>query len=211
MPQYTIKQCDDHSCGPFTLREVEILLGYHIDRDLQCPLAIRSRHARTISKAITNRIDRIGRSPFSERDHNASDLEEIDNTKFVLESAVATSSAHIPETPVMTTRSSPELEFSIPHPNLELTAPLPGLEDVDEPQDQEERLIHLKGTRGMPSELVSTLKVAQEKPKPRPRPQYHGFYCMPLPGNEDGDVSTVPEYESEESDQFIGTGNHDVE
>ena len=104
----------------------------------------------------------------------------------------------------MTTRSSPELEFSIPHSNLELTAPSPGLEDVDKPQDQEERSIHLKGTRDMPSELVSTLKVAQEKPKPRPRPKYHGFYRMPLPWDEDRDVSTVLEYDSEESDQFVG-------
>ena len=206
-----IKQYDDHSCGPFVLREVEILLGYQIERDLQCPFAIRSRHARTISKAITNSIDRIGHSSILERDHNASDIEEVDKAEFVLESAVATSTAHIPKTPVLTTRSSPELEFGIPHPNTELTAPSPGLEDVEEAQDHEERPTHLKGTRDLPIELVSTLKVAQEKPKPRLRPQYHGFYHVPLLGDEEGDISTILEYDSEESDQFVDTGNHDME
>ena len=177
MRQCTIEQHDDHSCGPFALRDVEILLGYHIERDLQCPFAIRNRHARTISKAITNRIER---SPFPKRDQNASDIEEIDKAidtaidkaDFVPNRVVATSSAHIPKTTVTSTRLSPELEVSIPHPDLELTAPSPSpvLEDVDEPQDQ------AKGTRAMPSELISKLRVAQEKPKPRPRPQYDGFY-----------------------------------
>ena len=167
---------------------MEILLGYHIERDLQCPFAMRSRHARTISKAITNSIDRIERLPSPGKDYNASDIDETDKTDFVLEPAVATSSAHISKVPATTMRSSPELEYSIPHPILELTAPLSGLEGVDKHQDQEERPIHLKGTRGMPSDLVSTLKVAQEKPKPRPRPQYYGFYRMPLPEDEDEDA-----------------------
>ena len=100
---------------------------------------------------------------------------------------------------------SPELEVSILYTNLELTTPSPVLGDVDYTQDQEESPTH------MSKELISTLKIAQEKPKPRPRPQYHGFYRMPLPGDEDGDVSTVLEYGSEESDQFVVTGDHDVE
>lgn len=137
---------------------------------------------------MTNRIDRSCSLPLPDRNHSTSGLDQIHKAEFVLEPAVPTSRAHIPNTPVMITRSSPELEFSIPHPILELIAPLSGLEDGIERQDQEERQTHLRGTRDLASELVSTLKVAHEWPKPRPRPEYHGFYHMPLPGDEDGDV-----------------------
>ena len=207
MPQCTVEQHDDHSSGPFALRDVEILLGYQIERDLQCPFAVRNRHARTVFKAITNSINRIERSSFIEGDYKASGIKKTDKADFVPKPVLATSSGNIPKTPVTSTRSSPGLEIRIPHSNLELTAPSPSpvLEDVDDPQDQEKSPIHLKGTRGIPKELVSTLKVAQEEPKPRPRPQYHGWYHMPLPGDEDGDFSTVLEHDNEESDQFVST------
>ena len=164
MPQCTIEQYDDHSCGPFALREVEILLGYQVERDLECPFAIRHRHARTISKAVTNSIDRIGRSPLPERHQMSSDIEEIDKADFVPKPMVATSSAHVSKTPALSMRPSPELEVSIPYTNLELTTPSPVLGDVDYTQDQEESPTHIQ------KELISTLKVAQEKPKPRLRP-----------------------------------------
>ena len=191
MPQCTVEQHDDHSGGPFALRDVEILLGYEIERDLQCPFAVRNRHARTISKAITNSTNRIERSPFTEGDYKASNIEKIDKADFVPKPVLATSSGNISKTPVTSTRSNPELEIRIPHSNLYLTAPSPSpvLEYVDDPQDREESPIHLEGTRDILKELVSTLKVAQEEPKPRPRPQYHGWYHMPLPGDEDGDFS----------------------
>ena len=145
---------------------MEILLGYHIERDLQCPFAMRSQHARIISEVITDVIDEIERSPFPEGDQQA-DIEEIDKADLGPKPMVATSSGRMPKTPVTSTHSGPELEVSLPHTNPELTTPSPILGDVDCTQDQDE------SPPRMARELVSTLKVAQEKPKPRPKPKYH--------------------------------------
>ena len=55
--QCTIRQTDYYSCGPFALREAENLMGFDVENDQECPLAIRCRHAQTIFKAICKHIN----------------------------------------------------------------------------------------------------------------------------------------------------------
>ena len=49
---YNILQNDDHSCGPFALREIEKLIGIPVEMDLDDPVRIRFRHLATIHQGM---------------------------------------------------------------------------------------------------------------------------------------------------------------
>lgn len=156
----------------------------------------------SISKAVSERIEKIKGLLLSGHNHTASDLVETDESEFLWQDRTAARAC-----PTVT-YSKPELEYSITPRQLERITPPPELTDLDDFQDQGDTRQAIR-TKITQHELLSISKTEQEPLKPRPRPQYHDCYWMSLPGVEDGDISTSSRYDDEESDAFVNVSDED--
>ena len=167
-----------------------------MDEDQRCPIAIRCRQARSISKAISKSIDEIKSLTFPEKNHAASDLVEIDESEFLRKDTTAANAFPTVNCP------SPELESSIPPRKREQTTPPPDLKNLDDSQEQGGKQRYAERKRNMQRELASTLRTEQEPLKPRPKSPYHKYYRIDLPDVEDGD-RLISGHDTEGSDAHV--------
>lgn len=75
--QCTTKQTDTWSCGSFSLREAEKLMGLKVDDDQECPIAIRCRHVQSICKAVCKHVQGQGSTSPSTAKHGSPNFMEI--------------------------------------------------------------------------------------------------------------------------------------
>ena len=158
----------------------------------------------SISKAVSQCIEKIKCLGLSGENHKTSDLAEIDKSEFLQEDTTATKAC-----PTVS-QSSPGLEYSITPRQLERITPPPNLKDLNDSQDQGEKRQAIR-TKITLHELLSISNTEQEPLKPRPRPRYHDCYRMSLPGVEDEDISTISQYDDEDSDAFVNISDEDLD
>lgn len=108
-------------------------MGFPVNDDKRCPIAIRHRHAETVLKAISNRIDEFRPLPLMRNKSNMSDPEEITASEFLLKPATATSSrtpAHKPSSSATT--GAIEVGYSsVSIATAEISMPLCSFESLD--------------------------------------------------------------------------------